>query len=76
MDNDIDESSGSDFDDDEDPDKIQVPGETCILKNLLNFIIYLLFAKVVEKIWLQLQVFLNREEVNRSKELPMSNPCR
>lgn len=27
MDNDIEESSGSDFDDDEDPDKIQVPGK-------------------------------------------------
>lgn len=27
MDKDIEDSSGSDFDDDEDPDKIQVPGE-------------------------------------------------
>lgn len=26
MENDIEDSSGSDFDDDEDPDKIQVPG--------------------------------------------------
>lgn len=31
MENDIEDSSGSDFDDDEDPDKIQVPGKTNII---------------------------------------------
>lgn len=47
MENDIEDSSGSDFDDDEDPDKIQVPGKTK-QKNLyiskLNTIFAFLFV--------------------------------
>lgn len=34
---DLDLSSGSDFDDDEDPDKIEVPG---IIHSIFHFIIY------------------------------------
>lgn len=50
MDNDIEESSGSDFDDDEDPDKIQVPGKlgfATLITRLHRF----LFSKVAVRIW-------------------------
>lgn len=44
MDDDIDESSGSDFDDDEDPDKIQVPGKLC--KCIFHYYFVLLLYSV------------------------------
>lgn len=36
-----DDTSGSDFDDDEDPDKIEVPGKSLFIHNLyiINFIV-------------------------------------
>lgn len=46
MDNDLENSSGSDFDEDEDPDKIQVPGKSILTYtgSTLFLLVYILIT--------------------------------